>query len=87
MCLSVPGEIVSVDRTSPDWPIASVRFGGITMEVCRAFVPEADPGEFVLGHVGCALARIDEAEARASQAELERVAGLARPDAPGEEPA
>jgi hydrogenase expression/formation protein HypC len=32
--------------------------------VCVAHVPEVVPGDYVLVHVGFALARIDEAEAR-----------------------
>ncbi|MDJ0975445.1 MAG: HypC/HybG/HupF family hydrogenase formation chaperone [Planctomycetota bacterium] len=83
MCLSVPGEIVEVDRTDAGKPTARVRFGGITKEISLDFVPDAEVGEFVLVHVGFALQRIDEAEARATLAELERVAELGRSeDAP-----
>jgi len=84
MCLSVPGEIVSVDRSDAGGPTATVRFGGITKEICLSFVPDAEPGEFVLVHVGFALSRIDEQEARATLAELARVADLASPDTRGQ---
>ncbi len=41
-----------------------VRFGGITRSVCVEHVPDASVGDWVLVHVGFALARIDEDEAR-----------------------
>lgn len=85
MCLSVPGEILSVDRSDVAQPTAAVRFGGITKEICLSFVPDAEPGEFVLVHVGFALSRIDEDEARATLAELARVSELAASDPAGEE--
>jgi hydrogenase expression/formation protein HypC len=44
--------------------MAKVDFGGLTKRVCVAHVPEVVPGEYVLVHVGFALARIDEAEAK-----------------------
>jgi hydrogenase expression/formation protein HypC len=41
-----------------------VDFGGIVKRVCLDHVPEAQPGEYVLVHVGFALSRIDEEAAR-----------------------
>jgi hydrogenase expression/formation protein HypC len=41
-----------------------VEFGGVTKRVCLEHVPEVRPDEYVLVHVGFALSRIDEAEAR-----------------------
>jgi hydrogenase expression/formation protein HypC len=43
--------------------MGTVDFGGVTKEVCLAYVPDVTVGEFVLVHVGFALSRIDEAEA------------------------
>ena len=62
MCLGIPGEIVSV-REEHGMPFAQVRFGGITRDVCLACQPDAQPGDFVLVHVGFAIARIDKDEA------------------------
>jgi len=42
---------------------ASVQFGGITRDVCLEYQPEAKPGDYVLVHVGFAIATIDAAEA------------------------
>jgi hydrogenase expression/formation protein HypC len=42
---------------------ARVAFGGVVKEVCLAYVPEAEVGDYVIVHVGFALSRLDEAEA------------------------
>lgn len=64
MCLAVPGQIKSVTGDDPLTRVARVSFGGIIKEINLAFVPEAQIGDYVLVHVGFALQRIDEAEAR-----------------------
>ena len=46
--------------------LARVDFGGVRRSVSVAFTPEARPGDWVLVHVGFALARLDEDEARAT---------------------
>jgi hydrogenase expression/formation protein HypC len=50
-----------------------VRFGGITREVCLEYEPEARPGDFVLVHVGFAIARIDAEEAARTWEVLEQI--------------
>jgi hydrogenase expression/formation protein HypC len=62
MCLAIPGEVVEV-REQEGLPWAKVRFGAITRDVCLACQPDAAVGEYVLVHVGLAIARIDRAEA------------------------
>jgi hydrogenase expression/formation protein HypC len=58
MCLAIPGEVVAAyDKDGVRY--ANVRFGGATREVCLHAFPETQPGEFVLVHVGFAIARID----------------------------
>jgi hydrogenase expression/formation protein HypC len=62
MCLAVPGEVVAAyDRDGVRY--ASVRFGGVTREVCLHAFPQTAVGEFVLVHVGFAIAKIDRTEA------------------------
>ena len=62
MCLAVPGEIVSVhDREGLRF--ARVQFGGITREVCLEYQPTSKVGDFVLVHVGFAIATVDREEA------------------------
>jgi len=63
MCLAVPGRIVEIDRQG-DVLMAKVDFGGVRKRVCLEHVPDAVVGEWVIVHVGFALSRIDEAEAR-----------------------
>jgi hydrogenase expression/formation protein HypC len=43
--------------------MGKVSFGGIAKDVCLAYVPEAQVGDFVIVHAGFALNCIDEAEA------------------------
>lgn len=70
MCLGVPGRVV--ERFAEDGvAMAKVDFGGVAKVVCVAHVPEVVPGEYVLVHVGFALARIDEQEAKRTFALLE----------------
>lgn len=63
MCLGVPGKVVETYREH-DVLMAKVDFNGLIRRVCLEHVPEAAPGDYVLVHVGFALSRLDEAEAR-----------------------
>ena len=62
MCLGIPGKVVETYREN-DLLMGKVDFSGISKRVCLEHVPEAQPGDYVLVHVGFALSRIDEAEA------------------------
>ena len=62
MCLGIPGEIVAL-RDDGGLRIGTVRFAGISRDVCLDYVADAAVGEYVLVHVGFALSRIDPAEA------------------------
>jgi hydrogenase expression/formation protein HypC len=63
MCLGIPGRITET-FSDGDVPMARVDFGGLAKNVCVAHVPAAQKGDYVLVHVGFALALIDEAEAQ-----------------------
>ncbi len=63
MCLGVPGKIVQIDENQSALPMGRVNFGGILKDVCLAYVPEAQVGDYVVVHVGFAISRVDEAEA------------------------
>jgi hydrogenase expression/formation protein HypC len=41
-----------------------VDFGGVTREVCLAYVPEAGVGDYVIVHIGFAISQLDEDEAQ-----------------------
>jgi hydrogenase expression/formation protein HypC len=62
MCLGVPGRVTETYREH-DVLMGKVDFGGVSKRVCLEHVPEAQPGEYVLVHVGFALTRLDEQEA------------------------
>jgi len=64
MCLAIPGKITSVSGEDPLLRTGKVDFGGILKEVSLAYVPEAKPGDYVIVHVGFALSRVDEEEAK-----------------------
>ena len=71
MCLAIPAQVVEfVDAESA---IAKAELSGVRRDVSLALCPEAAPGDWVLVHVGFALQRIDEEEARKTLALLEQM--------------
>ena len=66
MCHALPVRIVAL--TGPD--TAKVSLNGIVKEVSVALIDDPKLGEYVVLHVGYALARIDEAEAQRTLALL-----------------
>jgi hydrogenase expression/formation protein HypC len=72
MCLGIPGRITET-FSDGDVPMAKVDFGGLAKNVCVAHVPAAKKGDYVLVHVGFALALIDEAEAERTFTLLEEL--------------
>jgi hydrogenase expression/formation protein HypC len=60
MCLSVPARVVAVHDAH--W--ATVEVGGTSKRVSIDLVEDVQPGEYVLVHVGFALQKVDEEEAR-----------------------
>jgi len=73
----VPGKIVSVLGDDPAFRNASVDFCGIRKTINLAFTPEAQPGDFVLVHVGFAITRVDAEEAERTFRYLEHIGALA----------
>lgn len=76
MCLAVPGRIVDITDDNPVTRRGTVDFNGITKEINLAFVPEAAPGDYVMVHVGFAITRVDEAEAKRVFDYLEEIGEL-----------
>jgi hydrogenase expression/formation protein HypC len=75
MCLAIPGKVIEVMRQD-DVLMGRISFGGIVKNACLEHVPDVRPGDYVLVHVGYALSRIDEAEARRVFALLEELSEL-----------
>lgn len=72
MCLAIPGEIVEIWEKA-GFRHGKVRFGGVAREICLAYVPDAQVGDYVLAHAGFAISLIDEEEAKATLAAIEEV--------------
>jgi hydrogenase expression/formation protein HypC len=75
MCLAIPGRIIEyVDEANR---LASVDVAGvrrtINVGLLDADGPAVGPGDWVLIHVGFAMSRIDEEEARQTRDQLERM--------------
>ena len=77
MCLAIPGRVLSISGHEPIVRLGRVDFGGVIKEINLAFVPEAGIGDYVVVHVGCALAKIDPEEARRTFALLGEAAAAA----------
>ena len=77
MCLAIPGKVIEVfeDR---GLRMGRVDFGGTVKKACLEQLPEAGVGDYVLVHVGFALARIDEEQARETLELLHRGLELQR---------
>jgi len=64
MCLGIPGRIVEV-HDDHGLSMGTVDFGGVRREVCLAYVAdEIEPGDYAIVHVGFAISKVDEDEAR-----------------------
>lgn len=62
MCLAIPGRIVDV-RDELGVRMATIDIDGIRKDICLAFLPDAEVGEYAIVHVGFAISRVDEASA------------------------
>lgn len=69
MCLAVPGRVVAVNGM-----MGAVEIGGVKREVSFALIDEPKIGDYVLVHVGSAIAAIDEEEALKTIAVFEELA-------------
>jgi hydrogenase expression/formation protein HypC len=75
MCLGVPGKVVERFHEH-EVLMGKVSFDGVVKKVCLAHVEDVEPGDYVLVHVGFALSKIDEAQARETFELLERMGAL-----------
>jgi len=75
MCLAIPGQVIEiVDETNR---LAKVDVAGVHRNVNVGLLDEdgvgVQPGDWVLIHVGFALSKVDEEEARATRDLLQRM--------------
>ena len=73
MCLGIPGEIVELMDDRPD--LAKVDVSGVRRAINIGLLTDEklEPGDWVLIHVGFALSKIDEDEAKAALDFLEGI--------------
>jgi hydrogenase expression/formation protein HypC len=76
MCLGVPGEVVEIGEERAGLLMGKVSFGGVVREVCLAYTPEVQVGQYVLVHVGFALSQLDEREAQELFSYLDQIDAL-----------
>jgi hydrogenase expression/formation protein HypC len=64
MCLGIPGRVVEL-KDDEGLRTGVVDFGGVRRDVCLAYVAdEVGLGDYVIVHVGFAISKVDEDEAR-----------------------
>ena len=63
MCLAVPGQVEEIYEAHGA-TMGRVNFGGVVKEVCLAYLPEIQVGDYTIVHVGFAISKVDEEEAR-----------------------
>lgn len=64
MCLGIPGRITEL-RDDRGLLMGMVDFGGVRREVCLQYLAgQVRPGDYAIVHVGFAIAKVDEQEAR-----------------------
>jgi hydrogenase expression/formation protein HypC len=75
MCLAIPGKILSSEENS-GMRAGRVQFGGIVRSVRLDFLPEAAVGDYVMVHVGFAISKVDESEAKRTYELLQEMGAL-----------
>ena len=65
--MGIPGKITKIweDRGTR---MAFVDFGGATKDVCLAYLPDIEVGDYTIVHAGFALTKLDEQSALATLA-------------------
>ena len=87
MCLGVPGRVLTAEENAQGMAMGTVSFGGVTKEVCLAYVPEARPGDHVIVHAGFAISIVSEQEAEETFEILRQMGELAELEERPEDPA
>ena len=75
MCLAVPGRVQEIMEESGIL-MGKVNFSGIVKNVCLAYLPDIEVGDYTIVHVGFALSKIDEATAEQTLADFREMGVL-----------
>lgn len=75
MCLGVPGRVLEIYEIN-GIRVGKLDFGGVTKEVCLAYVPEVEVGDYAIVHAGFAITMLDEQSAQESLAFFHQLGSL-----------
>jgi len=76
MCLGIPGRVVNL-RDDQGLLMGTIDFGGVQRDVCFEYLSgDIKPGDYAIVHVGFAISRIDEQEARRTYEALREMSQL-----------
>jgi hydrogenase expression/formation protein HypC len=85
MCLGIPGKVIEIEKDNELGFIrGKAQFGGIVKEVNLSYTPEVEIGDYVVVHVGFAISRIQEDEAKQVFQYLEELSELRELNLPEE---
>ncbi len=82
MYLAIPGKLIEISTDAQGVSMGRANFGGIVKQVCLEYTPEVEVGDYVLVHVGFALSKVDEEEAKRTYEALEQLDQLGELDTP-----
>lgn len=77
MCIGVPAQVRSL--TDGVMPMARLSMSGAELDVCIAYLPDAEVGDWVLVQNGFAVALLDEESAAESLAAFAELGALPTP--------
>ncbi len=76
MCLGIPGRVVDL-RDDQGLLMGTIDFGGVQRDVCFEYLAgDIKAGDYAIVHVGFAISRIDEEEARRTYEALREMSQL-----------
>ena len=71
MCIAIPGKVIEIE-----YPFAVVDFKGTRKKIRIDLLEDVKEGDWVLVHVGFAIQKVDEEEAKKTAELLEEVLGI-----------
>jgi hydrogenase expression/formation protein HypC len=72
MCLGIPGRVTETYEQNGVL-MGKIDFGGLKKEVCLAYIPDIEIGDYAIVHVGFAITKLDEQAALATLDLLNRM--------------
>ncbi len=75
MCLGIPGQVKEIYEMN-GIRMGKVDFNGIVKDVCLAYLPDINVGDYTIVHVGFAITRLDEQSALETLALFENLGVL-----------